>query len=106
MESKTKKRLVVVSNRLPFKLLERSGKITLQPSDGGLVSALKSYFDRHATDVEFSEKLWIGSADFPEKRWEKFASLPQPETQSFEIEPIFIETRLYSRYYNGFSNAT
>ena len=106
MESKTKKRLVVVSNRLPFKLLERSGKITLQPSDGGLVSALKSYFDRHATDAEFSEKLWIGSADFPEKRWEKFVSSPQPETQSFEIEPIFLETRLYSRYYNGFSNAT
>jgi trehalose 6-phosphate synthase/phosphatase len=106
MESTTKKRLVVVSNRLPFKLLERSGKITLQPSDGGLVSALKSYFDRQTEDKVFDEKVWIGSADFPEKRWERFASSPTSEPVSFSVEPIFIESRLYSRYYNGFSNAT
>ncbi len=105
MES-TKKRLVVVSNRLPFKLLERSGKITLQPSDGGLVSALKGYFDRHSNDSEFAEKLWVGSADFPEKRWEKFKSLPAGNPASFRVEPIFIESRLYNQYYNGFSNAT
>jgi trehalose 6-phosphate synthase/phosphatase len=106
MESTTKKRLVVVSNRLPFKLLERSGKITLQPSDGGLVSALKSYFDRQSDDTEFSEKLWIGSADFPEKRWKKFTTLPTRKPVTFQVEPIFIESKLYSRYYNGFSNAT
>jgi trehalose 6-phosphate synthase/phosphatase len=106
MESTTKKRLVVVSNRLPFKLLERSGKITLQPSDGGLVSALKSYFDRQSDDTEFSEKLWIGSADFSEKRWGKFTALPAQKAVAFQVEPIFIESKLYSRYYDGFSNAT
>jgi trehalose 6-phosphate synthase/phosphatase len=106
MEQNAKKRLVVVSNRLPFKLLERSGKINLKPSDGGLVSALKSYFDRQPDDAEFTERLWIGSSDFPESRWEKYRSKPTTGKTSFQVEPIFIEPRLYSKYYNGFCNAT
>lgn len=106
MEEKTKKRLVVVSNRLPFKLTERNGKVSLQPSDGGLVSALKSFFDRDAAQSEFTEKIWIGSADFPQKRWEKYVKQKNATDQSFVVEPIFIDSKLYTKYYNGFCNST
>lgn len=106
MDSNAKKRLVVVSNRLPFKLSERSGKLTLQPTDGGLVSALKSYFDKHPDDAAFDERLWIGAADFPQKRWDKFQLASGEQTSAFEVEPVFIDTKLYNRYYDGFSNAT
>lgn len=106
MESNPGKRLILVSNRLPFKLIERNGKIVLQSSDGGLVTALKSFFERHAIDTGFSEKIWLGSADFPVKRWEKYINQPQLQIHSFQVEPVFIEASLYSRYYNGFSNAT
>ena len=61
-------RLIVVSNRLPFQLLEKDGEVSLKESDGGLVSALKSYFDSQEHVDQVSEKWWIGSGDFPEKR--------------------------------------
>jgi len=98
-------RLIIVSNRLPFQLLEKNSKVVLKESDGGLVSALKSFFETDDAS-KFSSKWWIGSADFPEKRWEKFQRNPGAEEQSFDIEPIFIEPKIYNRYYNGFCNAT
>lgn len=105
MAEDSDKRLIVVSNRLPFQLLEKAGKVTLKQSDGGLVSALKSYFERDDIDTQVASRIWVGSAEFPEKRWEKFKSI-DGTTGAFDVEPIFIESKLYSRYYNGFSNAT
>jgi trehalose 6-phosphate synthase/phosphatase len=99
------KRLIVVSNRLPFQLLEKNNKITLKESDGGLVSALKSYFEGGAKHHSVASKWWIGSAEFPEKRWQKFKS-KNGYKGSFEVEPIFIDTKTYGKYYNGFCNAT
>jgi trehalose 6-phosphate synthase/phosphatase len=98
------KRLIIVSNRLPFQLLEKGNKITLKQSDGGLVTALKSYFEEQGVDEEgFEHKIWLGSADFPEKRWERYNP---SSTDSFRIEPIFIDQKIYNKYYNGFCNAT
>jgi trehalose 6-phosphate synthase/phosphatase len=105
MEEKKNRRLVLVSNRLPFQLLEKNKKIALKESDGGLVSALKSYFERETANV-FDEKWWIGSADFPEKRWESFSNDKKRPPQDFEVAPLFLDTKLYNRYYNGFCNAT
>jgi trehalose 6-phosphate synthase/phosphatase len=104
MQDKQQKRLIVVSNRLPFQLLEKNHKVTLKESDGGLVSALKSYFDGDKNGNV--EKWWIGSAEFPEKRWKKFKSSATQTKSSFEVVPIFIESKTYNRYYNGFCNAT
>src|SRR5690349_8545462 len=105
MEEKKNRRLVLVSNRLPFQLLEKNKRITLKESDGGLVSALKSYFERETSHV-FDEKWWIGSADFPEKRWESFKHDKKRRPQDFEVEPLFRDTKLYHRFYNGVCNAT
>ena len=98
-------RLVLVSNRLPFSLVEKDGHLSLRQSDGGLVSALKGYFEGSKGKFQFTEKLWVGSADFPEKRWLAFSKGSRQDV-AFRIEPIFIEPKTYDRYYNGFSNAT
>ncbi|HTF19313.1 MAG TPA: bifunctional alpha,alpha-trehalose-phosphate synthase (UDP-forming)/trehalose-phosphatase, partial [Chryseolinea sp.] len=105
------KRLILVSNRLPFQLVEKDGEIALKQSDGGLVTALKGYFEQEAGDVDqsrnaeqFGEKIWVGSADFPEKRWNKYLQKPAP--QSFHIDALFINPKSYNKYYNGFCNAT
>lgn len=100
-----KKRLIIVSNRLPFQLQETEKQVKLKESDGGLVSALKSYFDNSTLD-DFSGKLWVGSAEFPEKRWKRFQSQNGNASQNFTVEPIFLDKRVYSRFYNGFCNAT
>src|SRR6187402_3097133 len=99
------KRLIVVSNRLPYQVQEQEGKVTLRQSDGGLVTALKSYFEEEARKGGAVEKRWVGAADFPEKRWKKFKAQKNTE-QTFEIDPIFIEKKIYSKFYNGFCNAT
>ncbi|MGC1243951.1 MAG: bifunctional alpha,alpha-trehalose-phosphate synthase (UDP-forming)/trehalose-phosphatase [Chryseosolibacter sp.] len=105
MDKKTKRRLVVVSNRLPFQLQEKKKSIVMKESDGGLVSALKSYFENADNKEEFSSVLWIGSADFPQSRWEKYTENPSAGG-SFEVDPIFVESKTYNKYYNGFCNAT
>jgi len=103
MDEQPGKRLILVSNRLPFQLLEKNNKITVKQSDGGLVTALTSYFEKD-TSQAFACKIWLGTADFPEKRWEKFKDTHQKT--SFAIEPLFIEPKVYNKYYNGFCNAT
>jgi trehalose 6-phosphate synthase/phosphatase len=106
-ENAVSRRLLVVSNRLPFQLKEHKGKVTLKESDGGLVSALKSFFERGSNSSEsFTSTWWIGSADFEETRWLKFKTQQKVKNQAFEVEPIFIDKKIYNRYYNGFCNAT
>lgn len=96
---------MVVSNRLPFQLQEKKKSIFMKESDGGLVSALKSYFEKEQNIDSFSSAMWIGSADFPEARWEKYLENPTQKS-SFDVVPIFVETKIYNKYYNGFCNAT
>src|SRR5581483_8953300 len=38
-------RLIIISNRLPFSLDKDGDKVSLRQSSGGLVSAIKSYFE-------------------------------------------------------------
>ncbi len=102
MKERSSSRLILVSNRLPIQLAEKDGKVFIKQSDGGLVTALKSYFDQESTKDSFQEKIWVGAADFPEKRW---AKLERTEAD-FEIVPLFIEPKVYNKYYNGFCNAT
>lgn len=95
-------RLILVSNRLPLQVVERNGKVTMKQSDGGLVTALKSYFEQDSAHDVFEQKIWVGAADFPEKRWSKLGQ----QNSDFYVEPIFIDQKVYNKYYNGFCNAT
>lgn len=97
-------RLIVVSNRLPLKTVKRDGRTVFTESDGGLVSALKSYFEKHQ-DRSYSKHIWIGAADFAESKWNK-AKATGNLSSSYEVTPIFIDDTIFSKYYNGFCNAT
>jgi trehalose 6-phosphate synthase/phosphatase len=97
-------RLIIISNRLPFSIEKTEGQTQLRQSSGGLVSALKSFFDQSGQQAsKYAEKLWVGSADFAKADWEETAK-PGPE-DAIQIEPIFIDDAIYSDYYNGFSNS-
>ncbi|HMJ71529.1 MAG TPA: bifunctional alpha,alpha-trehalose-phosphate synthase (UDP-forming)/trehalose-phosphatase [Cyclobacteriaceae bacterium] len=104
MDNEKKSRLILVSNRLPLKATKQDGKTVFTESDGGLVSALKSYFEKKP-DLEFGEKYWVGAADFTEIKWKK-ASSGGKLSSSYIIEPLFIEPKVFDKYYNGFCNAT
>lgn len=98
-------RLIIISNRLPFSLDKCGEEVKIRQSSGGLVSALKGYFEQSSTNgTDFSEKIWVGSCDFSEKDWNE--NKDNLQTTDFSIEPVFIGNELYSDYYNGFSNST
>ena len=98
-------RLIIISNRLPFSIENaEEGGVYVRQSSGGLVSAIKSYFEGSA-DTEFSEKIWVGNMDVEEKDWDEAIASGQVEA-SFKIVPVFTQRRLYEDYYNGFSNST
>lgn len=98
-------RLIIISNRLPFSLDKSGEEVKIRQSSGGLVSALKGYFEQSsAKATDLSEKVWVGSCDFSENDWnENKDKLQSPD---FSIIPVFIEEEQYSDYYNGFSNST
>ena len=101
-EENSSSRLILVSNRLPVQLIEKNGKVAVKQSDGGLVTALKDYFEQDSTKDSFDQKVWVGAADFSEKKWSRY----EQSCTEFRIEPLFIDRKIYNKYYNGFCNAT
>jgi len=97
-------RLIIISNRLPFSIDQDNGQTVIRQSSGGLVSAIKSYFEKEGiSEHAFSEKLWMGVADFPQKEW----NMVERELKhlDFAVLPLFVDKKLYREYYNGFSNS-
>lgn len=98
-------RLIIISNRLPFSLDREGDKLTIRQSSGGLVSAIKSYFENpNSAKGEITEKMWIGVADFPREDWDDAIATHSAEPD-IAITPIFVDKELYGNYYNGFSNS-
>ena len=97
-------RLLIISNRLPFAIEKEGEEMVVRQSSGGLVSAIKSYFERGDTNA-YTERIWVGSMEASEEDWIKAKDAGQlPE--DFTIVPIFPDSRLYDNYYKGFSNST
>lgn len=105
MAESTSKRLIIVSNRLPFQLVKHDGKVAMRQSDGGLVSALKSYFESQSSESNFESVLWVGAADFTERTWERYDKR-KLDNLPFRVSPLFFDKKVYNRFYNGFCNAT
>src|SRR6201994_2608580 len=89
--------LVLVSNRIPITIHSEDGKLTGQPSSGGLVSALEPLLKEHGG-------LWVGSGgleDSPKIREIlKRASGDNP----YKYVPLFLTEEEQSKFYEGFSN--
>lgn len=97
-------RLIIISNRLPFSIDHEGDQTTLRQSSGGLVSAVKSYFESESVKNRgFSSKLWVGVADFPQNEWSDVSE--KLKTLDFQILPLFVNKTLYKDYYNGFANS-
>lgn len=103
--SELNRRLIIVSNRLPFQVKIKNKKIELKESDGGLVSSLKSYFESSTKQYQFTDTFWVGTADFSEKHWSSVKRKLSTES-GYKAEPVFPDKKMYDRYYNGFCNAT
>lgn len=89
-------RIIMVSNRLPYRVEKKGNKYELKQSSGGLVSAIKS--------VSKDKKIvWIGAADFKEELWHDFKKSSN-NNEIANVVPLFLNKKVEKLYYNGFSN--
>lgn len=99
-------RLIIISNRLPFSIDKSGEELVVRQSSGGLVSALKSYFEKKKTNAsQFDDEIWVGSVDTTEEYWRQ-AEAAGLIASEFTIEPVFPDPVIYNGYYNGFSNSS
>jgi trehalose 6-phosphate synthase/phosphatase len=99
------RRLVIVSNRLPFNVAVEDGQVIFYPSAGGLVTGLASFRQSgKQTSALPTEHLWVGwpgSVD---------ASLHDEVAREallrFQSYPVFLTEEQMEQFYLGFCNAT
>ena len=98
-------RLLVISNRLPFSIDKVGEDLVVRQSSGGLVSAIKSFFEQQGEyKSHFTDKVWIGSVDASRDDWQVVEDMGAIQGD-FGVEPVFIDKEVYEGYYNGFSNS-
>ena len=100
------RRLVIVSNRLPFNVEINEGRPIFQPSAGGLVTGLASFREaRDQAGTIPAEHLWVGwpGASIDESLQPEVIREALAKFRSF---PVFLTEEQMERFYLGFCNAT
>jgi len=100
-------RLIIVSNRLPFRITEKKEKLEFSPSSGGLVSSIKSYIQKANQSNEFNKNnypVWVGTSDITEKKFKEGLYPINLFHDDFELAPVFIPASINDKFYNGFCN--
>lgn len=97
-------RLVIVSNRLPFTVVEKESILKFKESVGGLVSGLKAYLDL-LKSISSSEYAWVGwpGTSVDDRLKEKLRSRALSEYNAY---PVFVPQKIMEDFYNGFCNKT
>ncbi|MCC8200102.1 MAG: bifunctional alpha,alpha-trehalose-phosphate synthase (UDP-forming)/trehalose-phosphatase [Tannerellaceae bacterium] len=90
-------KLVIISNRLPLKIVEDQGTYKIVHSDGGLATGLNSLETTHA-------KHWIGwPGMYVEDGQEKEKINRELAAQNFH--PVYLKPEQIENYYEGYSNS-
>lgn len=96
----SKKKLIVVSNRLPISVIKRKDKLLFKESAGGLAQAMSSLRGSH-------NMLWIGwpgiASDKLDKKQQKQLD---KELKSRGYLPVMLTEKQIENYYDGYSNDT
>ena len=94
-----RKKLFIVSNRLPVKAKEISeGHFEFERSEGGLATGLNSLQTSY-------EQHWIGWPGVCLKRKADERKIKE-ELDQFNYHPVFLSATQYNNYYEGYSNST
>jgi trehalose 6-phosphate synthase/phosphatase len=97
-------RLLIVSNRLPFTISDKSGKPELVESSGGLVTALGAYLESRRADPAF-EYAWVGwpGAYLHGQRQVEVTALAE---SLHSAHPVWLFSEDMDQFYHGFCNRT
>jgi trehalose 6-phosphate synthase/phosphatase len=100
------RRLVIVSNRLPFNVAFEKDQVVFQPSAGGLVSGLASIQEAGKQISALPPAhLWVG---WPGSSVETSlrGKLTREALDRFQSYPVFLSETEMEQFYLGFCNAT
>jgi trehalose 6-phosphate synthase/phosphatase len=99
----TARRLIVVSNRLPFTIREADGQLQFTEATGGLVTGMKSYLEGAAkTSMSSLWVGWPGSTLAPEVQ----AAARERALAEAQALPVFLTAEAMEQFYHGFCNKT
>jgi trehalose 6-phosphate synthase/phosphatase len=86
---------VIISNRLPVKIIEENNEYTLIPSEGGLATGLGDVY-------KSGNSIWIGwpGIEVPEERQEEVTQ----KLAALNLYPVYLTQNEINLYYEGFSN--
>ena len=104
--TESQRRLVVVSNRLPFNVSIGDGRLRFHESAGGLVTGLSAYIEsRKRTHSLAPAHVWVGwpgsGVDSPLRE-----ELKREASARFQSYPVFLSEEEMDQFYFGFCNAT
>ncbi len=91
-------RTLIVSNRLPTKVLRQEEGLTFQPSEGGLATGLGSIYRQ-------GDNLWIGWPGLFVQDAAEEDHIRQ-ELRADNMAPVFLTESEIRDFYEGFSNST
>jgi trehalose 6-phosphate synthase/phosphatase len=101
----TNERLVIIANRLPYRITERGTALSIEPSAGGLVSSIGSYISKD-TNTQRS-MLWVGASDLSERKLAPHLGAEGELREGpYTLHPVFLPKDVQDNFYNGFCNST
>lgn len=88
-------RTVIISNRLPVKIIQENNEYILTPSEGGLATGLSDIY-------KSDETIWIGwpGIEIPEERQDEI----KLKLKEHNLFPVFLSQTEINLFYEGFSN--
>ena len=87
---------IIVSNRLPVKVVKKDEKFSFTPSEGGLATGLGSVY-------KYENNIWIGWPGM-EIVEENQQNVIAEELKKNNLLPVFLTQEEINEYYEGFSN--
>ena len=105
-ENNPGRRIIIVSNRLPFTIERKNGTINFKESAGGVATGLKSLLDAMPSFVSLRpEYVWVGwpGGAIGEEEKREVRSRAHSE---FRSHPVFLSEDDFENFYQGFCNKT
>jgi trehalose 6-phosphate synthase/phosphatase len=101
-----KKRVIIVSNRLPFTVRREGDDLKFTPSVGGLATGMSSYLEylryHPALSMDYLWVGWPGSTILPDEK----KRIQTKSLSEFNSLPVFLSEEEIEEFYQGFCNKT
>ena len=98
-------RIIIVSNRAPVTLKRGEHGMEFQPSSGGLATGLRSFVEHQRKVDPSTEMIWVGWPGEAVTEDER-SQIEDRLLRDFAVKPVFLDTDVMERFYQGFCNAT